>query len=192
MSKSRPILSSRLRVELLQRQGHKLTIKADKVRAEIEVKRADGQRHTVTVTAEDLTPKRRNSQTFKLYPQSMLIAEAVHAACDWNDELDYNSKLETVQAVDPSGCVCTMCRDGQHVPLNRANDINIAYILLGKQRNNTGHNIDVAIEHVVTPEGDLDLFGKPHYAEARILDSGNLRRYNLMPWWDDIQVKGHF
>ncbi len=192
MSKSRPILSSRLRVELLQRQGHKLTIKASNDRAEIELRRADKQTHTVVITPDDLSPQRRNSPAFKRYPQSMLIALAIHAACDWNDELDYNNKLETVQAVDPSGCVCTMCRDGQHVPLHRANDINIAYILLGKQSNNTGHNIDVVTEYVVTPEGQLDLFGKPHYAEARILDSGNLRRYNLMPWWDDIQVKGHF
>jgi len=192
MAQRRPILSSKLRVELLQRQGHKLTINANNERAEIEVKRADGQRHTVVVTIEDIPLPRRNTAPFKRYPQSALIAVAIHAACDWNDELEYKNQLETVAAVDPTGCTCTLCRDGRHVPLNRADDINIAYILLGRQRNNTGHNIDVVTEHVVTPDGTLDLSNKPHYAEARVMDNGNLRRYNLMPWWDDIrqQSKG--
>jgi len=186
MAQRRPILSSKLRVELLQRQGHKLTINANNERAEIEVKRADGQRHTVVVTIEDIPLPRRNTAPFKRYPQSALIAVAIHAACDWNDELEYKNQLETVAAVDPTGCTCTMCRNGQHIPLNRAGAVNLAYILLGKQRNNSGHNIDVATEHVVNPHSHLDLSAKPHYVEARVMDNGNYRRYDIRPWWDQI------
>src|SRR3954471_11397180 len=180
---SKPILSSKLRVELLQRQGHELVIKASNERAEIEVKRADRQNHTVIITPDDVPSQRRNSKTFKKYPQCLLIALPIHAACDWNDEVDYTNNLEQATDVDPTGCVCIMCRDGQHVPLNRATAINIAYILLGKQRNNTGLNIDVVTEHVVTPDSHLTLTDTPHYVEARVMDNGNYRRYDLRPWW---------
>lgn len=188
MSKSRPILSSRLRVELMQRHGHKLTIKGDKVRAEVEVVRADGQRHTVTVTAEDVPPKRRNSQTFKQYPQSTLIALAVHNACDWSDEIDHRQRLETVLAVDPSGCSCTLCRDGLHVALDRADAVNIASILLGTQRNNTGLTVSISLEYAVEPDSLLHPHAVPQYVEARIMDHGNYRRYNIRPWWDQIRA----
>lgn len=189
MSKARPILSSKLRVELLQRQGHKLEIKATNDIAEVEVIRADKQRHTVTITPNDIPAKRRDSQTFKRYPQSMLVAFAIHAACDWNDEQEHKKHLETVLAVDPSGCSCTLCRDRIHVALDRADTINIANILLGTQRNNTGLAVNICLEYSVAPDDTLHPHAVPTYVEARMMDQGNYRRYNIRPWWDQIKAQ---
>ena len=48
--------------------------------------------------------------------------------------------MADVLAIDPSGCNCTECLTGEYVPLDRATNAQIAKMLAGGIRDNTGGN----------------------------------------------------
>lgn len=184
----RSIPSARLRKEILERQGHVLRIDASEEQATVGVVRKDGRTTTVTVTPDDLTDARRRGPVFKQQPQALLTAMALHAAADWSAEEDRLDRLRDALAVDAPYCVCAMCLEGKHVPLHTAEPVNIAYLILGKQRNNTGEPVELSVEYVIASNGRLELSKPPYYIEARIFDrdAATYRRYDVKPWWGEF------
>ncbi|MEV6957220.1 hypothetical protein [Streptomyces sp. NPDC051183] len=59
--------------------------------------------------------------------------------------------MPTPIAVDPPGCACTECVTGQHVPLDQATPHDMAALLGGRLRNNTGAALRVTVVYALSP-----------------------------------------
>ena len=79
--------SATLRLEIFKRKGNHLELSITPPERVVlwTATRKDGWSCTSTVNENDISERRRNSAPYRRYPMSLLIAEAIHAACDWSD-----------------------------------------------------------------------------------------------------------
>lgn len=76
------------RVSQLHAQGHHVTINGANEAAIVTITRREGFAHYVMVTPEMLPEGAREGAAFKRFPQSVLIAFALHTVADWSAEID--------------------------------------------------------------------------------------------------------
>ena len=79
--------SAMARLEILKRQGHSLDLDVDMPHRWVgfTVNHANGTRYSSSVHEGDIPWRTRNGRPYRSYPQSVLIARAIHTACDWID-----------------------------------------------------------------------------------------------------------
>lgn len=74
-------------------------------------------------------------------------------------------------AIDPPFCGCTECMTGEYVPLNEATAEQMADMLAGKIRNNTGMQLQVSF--VFTVEDDQDI-REAELAKIQVIGEGRI------------------
>lgn len=83
----RSTLAADLRVFLLKRKGGEISVTSRKHFATVIVFHdRTNCRHAVTLRPPDLTEEIRRSAAYRRYPQSVLVAQAIHAALDLAEE----------------------------------------------------------------------------------------------------------
>jgi hypothetical protein len=80
--------SADTRLASLNAKGHQVNMDADPERVIITLTRREGTAHHVTVKAELLPEAAREAAAFQRYPQSVLIAYALHTIADLSEDID--------------------------------------------------------------------------------------------------------
>lgn len=84
------------RVSQLHSQGHHVAINSGVDAAIVTITRREGFAHHVTVTPELLPEAAREGAAFKRFPQSVLIAFALHTIADWSADIDRRSTMPCI------------------------------------------------------------------------------------------------
>lgn len=80
--------SADTRLATLTNSGHQVNMDASPERVIITLTRREGTAHHVMVKPELLPEAAREGAAFKRYPQSVMIAYALHTIADLSDDLD--------------------------------------------------------------------------------------------------------
>lgn len=86
-------LSAQKRLGRLAEMGHAVSLSSDKTHAVATITCSDGELHHIIITPAELTRETREGNPFRRHPQSVLLAHAIHAICDWNDNRQDISSL---------------------------------------------------------------------------------------------------
>jgi hypothetical protein len=76
------------RIAALYRNGHRISIDSSPNHATITITRKGGRVHHITVTPEDLPSNVTYGNAYRAHPQSVLIANAMHAIADWSATIE--------------------------------------------------------------------------------------------------------